>query len=279
MIDNTTPLGTPIWVLTRKRSQDVDDMCLRMLLAFGKDTVFTTTEMCCLEEPEDCFLAMCDETVLQNECHVSAYPITDCYADRNAAFAAAEKEGNHKYEFTGEERKTTDGVTLHRIRAITDFAGVEAGDLGGWIEHEDNLAFHGNAWVADDAMVFGDACIYDNAYIGDSAVIYGHAEICGDAEVSDDAVVFGDACICEEASVYGHAVIGEDAIISGSAVISGSCSIMGRAEVTEYAHVNGHARVYGKALVDALSEIGGYTVESGKPCPTVLCTLISELHL
>ncbi len=49
------------------------------------------------------------------------------------------------------------GRTLHRIKALENFDGVKAGDLGGWIEKEDNLSQEGLAWVFDDARVFGDA--------------------------------------------------------------------------------------------------------------------------
>ena len=58
-----------------------------------------------------------------------------------------------KYEFTG-ETKVFFGVTLRRIRALTAIAalGVSVGDLGGWIEKEDNLSqVYGNAWVYGNA--------------------------------------------------------------------------------------------------------------------------------
>ena len=59
-----------------------------------------------------------------------------------------------KYEFTG-EIKNDAGRMLHRIRALTNFGTVKAGDLGGWIEKEENLSQDGNCWV------YGDAIVYD----------------------------------------------------------------------------------------------------------------------
>ena len=62
-----------------------------------------------------------------------------------------------KYKLT-DESKAHAGVTLRRIRALKDVRdGVGAGDLGGWIESEHNLAQDGAAWVFSDARVFGDA--------------------------------------------------------------------------------------------------------------------------
>lgn len=57
-----------------------------------------------------------------------------------------------KYEFTGEE-STYNGNTVRRIRAIRDFGNIKAGDLGGWLEKEENLSHRGNCWVADNATV------------------------------------------------------------------------------------------------------------------------------
>ena len=54
-----------------------------------------------------------------------------------------------KYEFTGETRKIQlmfRTVTLHRIRAVISFGLVDAGELGGWIEKEENLSHEGKAW-------------------------------------------------------------------------------------------------------------------------------------
>lgn len=51
-----------------------------------------------------------------------------------------------KYEFTGETKEIRllfRTATLHRIRATVAFGIVEVGDLGGWIEKEENLSHEG----------------------------------------------------------------------------------------------------------------------------------------
>ena len=55
-----------------------------------------------------------------------------------------------KYEFTGEV-KTWLGRTLHQIRAVVSFGETNAGEVGGWIEKEENLSHDGNAWVYGNA--------------------------------------------------------------------------------------------------------------------------------
>lgn len=50
------------------------------------------------------------------------------------------------------------GVKLRRIRCTeTTRVDVEVGDIGGWIEKEENLS--GNAWVSGDARVSGNAWV------------------------------------------------------------------------------------------------------------------------
>lgn len=44
-----------------------------------------------------------------------------------------------KYKLT-DETKWLYGRTLHRIVALRDFGNVRKGDIGGWIEKEDNLS-------------------------------------------------------------------------------------------------------------------------------------------
>ena len=52
-----------------------------------------------------------------------------------------------KYEFTGEVKSWFDR-TLHQIRATISFGDVNAGDVGGWIEKEENLSRDGKAYMA-----------------------------------------------------------------------------------------------------------------------------------
>ena len=66
------------------------------------------------------------------------------------------------------------GVTLHRIKAVRSFGNVKEGDLGGFVEKEENISENFEAWVWGNAKVWGNA------------------EVCGDAEVwgNADYIVF-----------------------------------------------------------------------------------------
>ena len=105
-------------------------------------------------------------------------------------------EHSKKYELT-EETIIVDGHTLHRIRALKDFADVEAGDLGGFIESERNLSHEGNCWIYDDAKVYSEARVYDNAKVYDAATISGMAQVYGKADLYGEARIFGHLKIFE----------------------------------------------------------------------------------
>ena len=69
-----------------------------------------------------------------------------------------------KYKFTG-ETKTHFGRTLHQIVCVTAFSSIAVGEVGGWIEKEDNLSQSGDAWVHGDAEVYGDARVLLGCHI------------------------------------------------------------------------------------------------------------------
>ena len=118
---------------------------------------------------------------------------------------------NKKYVFTGETKQIDyllRTVTLHRIKAVVSFGIIKAGELGGWIEKEENLSHKGDAWVSGNAQVSGHAEIYANARIWDNAKIWGNAEVGGTAKITGTAKIFGnatvngDAWICDNAEVF-----------------------------------------------------------------------------
>ena len=124
---------------------------------------------------------------------------------------------NRKYELLSDDTITAhDGSALYRIRALRDFGGVKAGELGGYVAGEHNLSHEGTSWVADDALVYGDA------FVSNDALVYGDARVFGDALVYGDARVFGDALVYDDALVYGNARVYGDALVSGNAQVSGN---------------------------------------------------------
>lgn len=67
-------------------------------------------------------------------------------------------KANRKYEFT-EETMLVGERLLHRIKALRDFGDVRKGDIGGWIEGQENLSHDDDCWVYGNAEVYGDAIV------------------------------------------------------------------------------------------------------------------------
>jgi len=146
---------------------------------------------------------------------------------------------NKKFVFT-EETKTVVGSDgkehiLHRIRAMRDMIlgggsiVVHKGDLGGFIEKEENLDFSekSNAWVFEGAMVYESAHVTDDAGVSNKAQVYGSACVCGNARVFDRARVF------DQARVSFFAVVYDSAHIHGTAEVCGYTYVHGKAELTD----------------------------------------------
>lgn len=121
-----------------------------------------------------------------------------------------------KYEML-DDFKVHMGKKLYRIVALKDIEryGVKAGDLGGWIEKEENLSQSGDCWVGGNAKVYGNAVVSDKAWVYDNADISGRALVYMNARVFENGVVKDFAQVYEDAEVYSDAVIGNHAHICG----------------------------------------------------------------
>ena len=113
-----------------------------------------------------------------------------------------------KYELVETEVTDGNGTHLYRIRAIKDFSDVKKGDLGGYVAGYHNLMQEGDAWIYDEAMVFGKALVADNAKV------MGRVRVLGHALVSDDAVIEG---------TYGGGIV----FVSSNVTINGNTHIYG----------------------------------------------------
>lgn len=84
-------------------------------------------------------------------------------------------------------------ILLFRIKALIDLMCVdnstgniiliERGDLGGYVQTEDNLSQVGTCWIHENAIVWGKAKVLE------------HAQILPGAEVGNDAVIGGCATV------------------------------------------------------------------------------------
>ena len=202
-----------------------------------------------------------------------------------------------KYEIVKSESIVHKGRTLYRIKALKTFhvactaisKEVKKGELGGFIESENNLSQKGTCWISGKAKVYDDAKIFDYAYVYGAAEVFDKAEVCdnacvsGSAKIYNNAKIYDNAYVCNAAEVYGNAEvfdkaeisdysqIYDNAIVSGAACIFGNARIYGNAKICEKAQIYGNAEVrgnvfiYGDAKVCGVAKISGNKkVEKGK---------------
>jgi len=190
-----------------------------------------------------------------------------------------------KYELTPQKMTIKKGLTLHRIRALRDFACVKRGDLGGWVESERNLAtdynlawvsgnarvygaarVEGDAWVSENSQVYGQALVNEDASVEGNARVYGHsmisdcanlgenARVCGEARVIGNAKILGEAQIYEEAMISGYAVIRDNAKAYGNAKVYGEVNLFGDAETCAEAVIRGKAYIGGDVKIQCTND-------------------------
>lgn len=70
-----------------------------------------------------------------------------------------------KYKLTKNTKELL-GKTLFQIEATISFGEVAKGELGGYIEKEENLSQDGNAWVYGNACVNAKASFTKGWFIG-----------------------------------------------------------------------------------------------------------------
>jgi hypothetical protein len=145
--------------------------------------------------------------------------------------------------------KVVGGKTLYQIKANKSFNIVKEGELGGWVESENNLSQEGVCWVYGDAWVYGNALVYGDAWVYGDARVYGDALVCGNARVYGDALVCGNARVYGNTHVYGDARVYGNTHVYGDARVYGNAWVYGDARVYGDALVCGNARVYGDAWV------------------------------
>lgn len=152
-----------------------------------------------------------------------------------------------KYRLTNE---TTEhfGHKLYRIKAVKEIKNetmtILPGELGGFIEKEENLSQDGNCWIFSNTYVFDNARVKGNSYVKDSRIY-------GDAVIADNAIVIKSnvdcsSCICENAVVFdstvsGQAYIGQSATVKDS-FVGEFVQILDNAEVI-------HSSVKGNCII------------------------------
>ena len=163
----------------------------------------------------------------------------------------------NKYKIRTDISKEFNGITLYRIEALRDFYQIKKGDLGGWIEKEENLSQSGTCWVYDEAMVFQNAQVSGKAIVCGNAKVFGYAIITDNAEVGGNSKIQDCAILQNDVSVYDNAHIFDNARISNNAQIYNNVKVFGCAYIYGNAYIFNDVQIYDNVKVHGYTEIYG----------------------
>lgn len=140
-------------------------------------------------------------------------------------------EAQQKYEIT--DIPHSGYPQLRRIRALIDIGeSVTEGDLGGYVQSEENLSQEGSCWLYNNAICCEDAVVSEDAELHDACVACGSALISGTAKMFDNTLadsncVVHDGEIRFQARITGHAIIAKETESGMSPIIAGTSLIYG----------------------------------------------------
>ena len=123
-----------------------------------------------------------------------------------------------KYELVPETVKEFYSKPMYRIRALKDFSDVKKGDLGGYVESEDNLSQTDNCWIYDDSIVGLGARVINNAVVKDCSTVIVHSEISDNAVIEDNSHIENSTIVSDQSRVIKSFITNESAVVYKSVV-------------------------------------------------------------
>lgn len=138
---------------------------------------------------------------------------------------------------------------LHRIKALCDIGQfVKAGELGGYVEKEENLSFvpEDSAWIYDNAICCDDALVEKGASLQNQAVACDRAMLTSGAELFDDSRAEDDVYI-KGGRLFEHSRAAGPALIIIGEYKDDIPSLSGTSVV--YGRVRGNVHLKGSTVV------------------------------
>ena len=118
-----------------------------------------------------------------------------------------ENKEEKKYEILTDEENTIEfeGRILHRIRALKDFGFVKIGEIGGYVQTEDNLSQYNKCWIYDDAKCMDNARVCDNAKMFRDSKMYDNSKMFNNSRMYDNTKMFDNAKTYDNSTMFDKA--------------------------------------------------------------------------
>lgn len=183
------------------------------------------------------------------------------YADLDEDNAGIPSSNTKKYELT-DNTIVYKGVVLHQIRSLQNFGNVKAGELGGFIESEDNLSHTGTCWVYNSAKVYGKIKLMGTSIVSDEAIVTGIVSV-------KECIITDNSMFNASGSITGRLVMSDDSYLSGniyltgqltmadSSSIRGSIDCSGRITITDSSSIKDTLKCSGQLFMSDYSSMNG----------------------
>ena len=191
----------------------------------------------------------------------------------------------NKYKILYDQKEEIyDNVFIYRIQALKDFDDVKAGDIGGYVQSENNLSQEGNCWIYNNAIAYNNSSVIDNAKIRNNVILSDNAIVMNESDIKDAAYIFGNSHIMGKSQISGYPHIDDfsiikDAILSDYIEIAGNTTINGNVIIKDMCRItDSNICTYGmdeypnpKIIIDKGAwvencEIRGYDIVISRDC-------------
>ena len=144
-----------------------------------------------------------------------------------------------KYKITGIEMSWHDHI-LHRIESLKDFTlingkEIHKGDLGGWVENENNLSQEDLCWIYEECKM------YENARRSGNSIGYGNSRQHGNSQQ------YGDSQQSGNSKQFGHSLQLGRSLQFGNSQQYGNSHQYGNSQQYENSQQFGHSRQSGNS--------------------------------
>mgnify|MGYP003627980356 CR=1 FL=1 len=140
-----------------------------------------------------------------------------------------------KYELG--ESKVFMGIEVYRVVALKSFGNVTKGDIGGWVEDEDNLSQQGNCWIFDEAMavnrsmVAGNAEMHDYSKMLDDSMIWDHSRMYDNAQMCNNSGMYDNSKMLNNSEMHDSSEMWDNSKMSGNSKMFNNSRMYGTAEL------------------------------------------------
>ena len=181
---------------------------------------------------------------------------------------------NRKYKITNNTMEF-EGRTLYRIRALKDFSNIKKGDLGGWIQTEDNLSQEGYCWIynnakcMDSARIYDNSCMYDNSEMRGNSKMYDNSKLYDKSEMHDNSRAYDSSEMHGHSGMYGHSRkygnsrMYENSRMWGNSKTYGNSEMHDYSKMHDYSEMHEGSKIYNNSEMVGDSEMWGNSILKG----------------